>query len=33
MYFHRHLEDSIRKHQQIFPIIAILDHCQYGKKR
>jgi hypothetical protein len=31
MYFQRHLEDSLRRYQQIFPIIAILDHCQYGK--
>lgn len=31
MYFHRHLEDSIRKYQQIFPIIAILGPRQCGK--
>ena len=31
MYFYRHLEDSIRKHQQIFPIIAILGPRQCGK--
>jgi predicted AAA+ superfamily ATPase len=31
MYFYRHLEDSIRKYQQIFPIIAILGPRQCGK--
>ncbi len=31
MYFHRHLEDSIRKYQQVFPIIAILGPRQCGK--
>ncbi len=31
MYFPRHLEDSIRKYQQIFPIIAILGPRQCGK--
>jgi predicted AAA+ superfamily ATPase len=31
MCFPRHLEDSIRKYQQIFPIIAILGPRQCGK--